>query len=281
MGALSAAERAGSEDTRSDTVTPLNAPKKLFNGRDLSGWSTWQRVPDRRTEVPGMARDTKGNYLEPIGADHDPLRVFSVQQVDGAPVVRVSGEVFGFLVTDAEYADYHFSIQYKWGDAKYVPRLKARRDSGILFHAFGSPGAWGDTWMESLECQIIEGGTGDFIAVGHVMADVAAELPVGAKYPVFSPGADQRVFRRGAARCETPHELELVHGKWNQVDLYTLGADSVFVINGTVAMRVRNARHESGGAPLTKGRIQLQSEGAEIFFRNALIAPISALPQNL
>src|SRR5581483_9157195 len=43
---------------------------------------------------------------------------------------------------------------------------KAARDSGILLHCVGPDGAAGGQWMESQECQIIEGGCGDFIMVG-------------------------------------------------------------------------------------------------------------------
>jgi hypothetical protein len=32
--------------------------------------------------------------------------------------------------------------------------------------------------------------------------------------------------------------------------------------------------------PLTKGRIQLQSEGAEVFYRNIALRPISKIPDD-
>ena len=40
------------------------------------------------------------------------------------------------------------------------------RDSGILLHCVGPDGAAGGNWMESQECQIIEGGCGDLLMVG-------------------------------------------------------------------------------------------------------------------
>jgi hypothetical protein len=38
--------------------------KPLWNGRDLSGWSTWMPRPDRASEVPGMPRGADGKYVE-------------------------------------------------------------------------------------------------------------------------------------------------------------------------------------------------------------------------
>ena len=45
-------------------------------------------------------------------------------------------------------------------------------------------------------------------------------------------------------------------------------------------MVLTNSRHKVGGAevPLTKGKIQIQSEGAEVFYRNIAVRPITAIP---
>ena len=48
-------------------------------------------------------------------------------------------------------------------------------------------------------------------------------------------------------------------------------------------MRLSNSRHLFGGEelPLTKGKIQLQSEGAEVFYRDIKIEPIEEIPADL
>src|SRR5207245_2461814 len=56
--------------------------------------------------------------------------------------------------------------EWAWGEKTWPPRENNARDSGILLHCVGEDGVKGGPWMESIECQIIEGGTGDIILVG-------------------------------------------------------------------------------------------------------------------
>jgi hypothetical protein len=44
-------------------------------------------------------------------------------------------------------------------------REKKAKDNGILLHAYGPHGAYSDTWMASIEAQIIEGGVGDILVL--------------------------------------------------------------------------------------------------------------------
>src|SRR5262245_27783495 len=71
----------------------------LFNGADLRGWETFLGKPHRSVDVPGARRNDAGEYLGPIGVDIDPRGVFSVVKVDGAPAIRISGEIYGALTT--------------------------------------------------------------------------------------------------------------------------------------------------------------------------------------
>ena len=47
------------------------------------------------------------------------------------------------------------------GQETCSPRVNNARDSGILLHSTGEDGAFSGIWMHSIECQLIEGGTGD------------------------------------------------------------------------------------------------------------------------
>ena len=130
------------EEGDSDAMSePENTWQTLFNGEDLSGWYTWQRQPEPNSEVPGMARDGEGNYIDPIGKNSDPLNVFTVVKEEGEPAIRISGEVFGILVTENEYENFHLKLEFKWGDEKFPPRVDKKMDSGILYHSIGLEGA--------------------------------------------------------------------------------------------------------------------------------------------
>lgn len=253
----------------------------LFNGEDLTGWYTYQRTPEPTSEVPEIPRDEEGNYLEPIGLDRDPLNVFTVVEEEGEPAIRISGETFGILVTEEEYEDYHLQLEFKWGEEKYPPRETLLRDSGILYHSVGEEGAWGGVWMKSLECQVQETDCGDFIAVDTTMADVPAELVDGDYY--YAEDAERLTFDVDRAYCNHNGDYEKPNGEWNTIEVYTVDGNSIHVVNGNVNMRVYNARHIVDGetVPLEKGKIQIQSEGAEIFYRNIRIRPVSEIPEEL
>ena len=91
----------------------------LWNGKNLDGWTTWMQQPSPTSEVPDLKRDATGKYLEPIGSGRDPLKVFTVvNDVDGKPAIRISGEVFGELRTKGSYKDYHLKLQFKWGSTQ-------------------------------------------------------------------------------------------------------------------------------------------------------------------
>lgn len=51
-------------------------------------------------------------------------------------------------------------------------------------------------------------------------------------------------------------------------------------VNGVVNMVLYRSRQVEDGAliPLTRGKIQFQSEGAEVFYRNIEIRPIARIP---
>jgi hypothetical protein len=71
-------------------------------------------------------------------------------------------------------------------------------------------------------------------------------------------------------------------GEWNTLDLYVFANHAVHVVNGVPVMEVwgicDKASDTAPCEPLTHGAIQLQSEGAETFFRNITIEQINSLP---
>src|SRR5262249_54032313 len=150
-------------------------------------------------------------------------------------------------------------------------------DSGLLYHCTGQQGGRDGKgpWMESLECQIQEHDCGDFWSVGgRVYVDVegdrkAEKGPItyrkgGTKFT----GVNSRIIR------DVDHEKKV--GEWNTIELLTVGQTSVHIINGKVNLVLTGARHKAGDkeVPLTRGKIQLQSEGAEVFYRNISIKPL-------
>jgi hypothetical protein len=274
-GGVHAAGRGAASGQDAGPWTPL------FNGRDLAGWETFLGLPHRLVEVPGQPKNAQGDYLNPIGVDNDPAGVFSVVRAEGQPAIRISGQIYGALTTRAAYDNYHLRFEFKWGEKRWPPRTEAVRDSGCCYHAVGPHGASYGFWMQSCEFQIQEGDCGDFYSLAGVIVDAEAD-PVKAGDP-----KTELTYRKGAAKV-VGHTRRIVkdpgnekpHGQWNTLDLYCLGQTSVHVVNGTPNMVLSGLRRRVDGreVPLDRGRIQLQSEAAEVFYRNLAIRSIREIP---
>lgn len=259
----------------------------LWNGKNLDDWTTWMRQPEPTSEVPGLKRDPGGKYLEPIGANRDPLKVFTVvNNVDGRPAIRISGEVFGELRSKRSLKDYHLRFQFKWGEKKWAPRERPEipRDSGLLYHVHAEPGAEGRTWARSTELQIQERDVGDLYAVGSAIA-VRAKARPGTKPTLYDydPSGEWTYFSQSQGapgRCIKQPDNEKPSGEWNTVELVAFGQDAIHIVNGKVVMRLYGTLSITTDLPrlVTSGPIILQSEGAEVFYRDIEFRPIKAIP---
>jgi hypothetical protein len=264
-------------------VRAVDAPKAraLFNGKDFTGWETWLAIPPPTSEVPGMEKDAKGNYTKPLGLNNDPLGVFKVELIDGQPTIHASGEGHGTLTTLAPYSNYHLRMQFKWGQRRLGPANRPR-NGGVLYHAYGQHGDNGGRWMNTHQYQVEEGGCADYVGVGPVVAEAPAKtLPDKRRvYDVAGGGAEFHGNVRELAKCTRGAGEEAAAGDWNTLDLYCVGTDIVQVLNGKVAVRLTKSRKESG-EPLSEGRIALQIEGAELYFRDIVLTPLAVMPERL
>jgi hypothetical protein len=242
----------------------------LFNGKDLSNFTTWETKHGKQ----------------------DPDRVFSVvDQIDGAPAIRISGQHWGGIVTKEQYANYRLVTEFRWGIATWKPREARARDSGILLHCQGEEGnaakAFNSPWMRSVEFQIIEGGTGDVILVNGFDRDKPDAIAPKMKTKVttgtqrwnpngtpveYSKGRIDWLRRdpewkdvlgfRGKADAEKPT------GQWNHLEAIVDGGNITYFVNGEKVM-------EGWEGSFHHGRLLFQSEGAEIFFRKIELHPLN------
>jgi hypothetical protein len=260
----------------------------LWNGKTLDGWTTWMQKPQSSSNVPGLARDADGKYTEPIGSGRDPLHVFTVAtDVDGRPAIHISGEVFGELRSVRSFSNYHLRLQFKWGQRQWPPRDKpgTPRDSGLLYHVHAPPGQGGRTWARSIELQIQEHDVGDLYAVGSVIA-VRATARKGTQPTLYDydPAAGEWTFFSQAqgsqGRCIKQPDNEKPSGEWNTVELIAFGEEAIHIVNGKVVMRLHGPMRidTEVPTPVTSGPIILQSEGAEVYYRDIEFRPITAIP---
>jgi Domain of Unknown Function (DUF1080) len=236
-----------------------NSRLPLFNGTDLTGLYGW-------------LKDT--HYK-------DPKRVFSVHN----GMIRISGEVDGYLATRHSYRDYHLVVEYKWGEKTYG--AKTVRNSGVLLHATGSDGNH-SPWMASIECQVAQGCVGDLIVI-RGKDDNGREIPVtltsdtilerdgrtrwrkGGKPVTYSgkqfwwskhdPDFEEIIDTRGKNDVESPLD------EWTKVECICR-ADRI-----TVAVNEETVNECYKVFP-SSGKILLESEGFEILFRKFELQPL-------
>jgi len=249
----------------------------LFNGKDLTGWDTYI----------GPDLDDKGKPLNgtPIGLNNDPRHVFTIVKDNGENVIRISGENWGGISTKKEYENYHLQLKFKWGALSWGQKKGQKKDSGLLYHCVGKHGADYGAWMRSQEFQVEEGNSGDYWGVAGGFADVPV-IKKSEKDYVYSPQGVLTTFKEGGAQgrhCIKGSDSENPAGQWNTLDLYCHGDTSIHVINGKVMMVLYHSKQADNGLdlPLTKGKIQIQSEGAELFYKGIKIQPIAKLPTAL
>ena len=260
------ASRLATADETQETDAAIRPTQviELFNGRDLTGFTTW-------------LRDTK---------HEDPRGVFSV--ADG--MIRISGDGFGGLITEKAYRDYHLVVEFKWGKRTWEPRKDRTMDSGVLVHCVGPPGnAGGGAWMASIECQVIEGGVGDFIVIGGQYTD-GSSVPVSLTCEttkdrdgenVWKKNAKRQVFRGGRINWfgrdpdwkdvlgfRGKRDVESPAGEWTRLEVFCDGPSIRNYVNGV-------AVNEGTDAFPAAGRILLQCECAEIFFRKIELRPLA------
>ena len=275
LATSNASAAAKGEAGESTPITPTK-PIVLFNGKDLTNFYT--HIVDHKYK--------------------DPNRVFTVvEAIDGAPAIRVSGENLGGFITKENYANYHLVAEYRWGDLTWGGRVKSALDSGILVHARGPDGNsradFNGPWMNSIEYQLIEGATGDFIRVrGHAKNGTPQPGPsftvtvktVRKGQLNYDPQGvptlyvDGGTSGRPCASYKDPdwngklgyrgaNDVEKPVGQWNKSEIICKGDSVICMLNGQIV----NAATKSN---FTSGKLLFQSEGAEVFFRRIELHPV-------
>jgi hypothetical protein len=212
--------------------------------------------------------------------------------------LHVTGKGWGYLRTNREYRDYHLVMDYQWGERTFGSRADRARDCGVLVHAYGKDGAFFDIFLSSFQAQLIEGGSGDLIALAArdeskkpapttmtalVKSDRDGE-------PVWNPEGTPTTFPaenkvagkvnwkdrdpdwkdvkgyRGAKDIENPP------GEWNRLEVICRDDIIRILINGVL---VNEGTDVSPG----RGYVCLQSEAAEMYIRRWELWPLDTFKE--
>jgi hypothetical protein len=166
---------------------------RLFNGKDLSGWSHFLVDP----KVP--ATD-----------------VWSVR--DGVLVCK--GEPLGYLYTNAEYTSFKLVVEWRWAPGA-AARLGKAPNSGVLLRVNGEPKPKGVP--RTYEAQLHAGDAGDLYGFWGMPIEGAAERRREAK------GHELLGDMIGIKKIEAAEKPE---GEWNVYEITLDGPSIVVFVNG-------------------------------------------------
>jgi hypothetical protein len=223
----------------------------LFNGHNFDGWYT---------------------FLPSTGKNKDPKGVFKVEKgmihVFDIPVTNEKQE-FGYLATNQELSHCRIRAEFKFGEKRFVPRQEDKRDSGLLYYFVGPD----KVWPRSLECQIQETDVGDLWILDSPSITTKIETP---DYPVYSTGP---LLTKNKGRIIKSGDFE-ERGNWNTVEVILDGDKITHLVNGRTVMKAWDLKQPDPNdatkmIPLDRGRVMLQAEGAEIWFRNVRMKPLN------
>ncbi len=237
---------------------PLTGAQDLFNGTDLSGWTT---------------------VIDKLPVGEDPKRYVQVNEgtihmykdvADGETVP------FGYIRTNKEYSSFQMTLEYRWLDRRFPPRADALRDAGLLYHLNGTDKVWPDC----IECQIQEGDTGDLVLLKskafttlHPKPDDAAQ-GLGTAGLLYENGGTPQFLGPGGYIGRFA-EFDKLEG-WNHVEIIVhANRYAEHVVNGKTVARISDIR-TSKDSPLKAGYVGIQLEGAELQYRNITLKELSA-----
>lgn len=162
-------------------------------------------------------------------------QVWSVR--DGVLVCK--GQPIGYIRTVDDFENYVLKL-----DWRFNPITGQAGNSGVLLRMIGP-----DTvWPKSVEAQLHSGNAGDFWNIGDFIMTTD---------PARTNGRNTR----------KTHGNENAVGAWNEYEIIVDGDTVVLMVNGEELNRAT-------GVEVIPGKICLQSEGAEIHFRDIRLAPI-------
>jgi hypothetical protein len=249
-----------------EPITPRETIQ-LFNGVNFNGLYTW---------LKGTKRG-------------DPTRVFRI--TNGMIWTTPS---LGYLATEREYQNYDLRVEFKWGERTSSWREGKARDSGIFLHATGPDGNSHDgdgAFMAGIECNLFQGATGDILLIRGNDAKGKLIAPRITAFVSEDKDAEGWPWCRSSGRSETierwgrlnwlnkspawkdeldfrgPHDVERPYGEWNEVKCICDGKTIRIELNGQLVNMAWYAWPETG-------KILLQCEGSEIFFRKFELRPL-------
>jgi hypothetical protein len=236
---------------------PDEAWTPLFNGKNLDGWTA------AYASKPLDGRPASALFT----VENDMIHAYATE-------VGGTDQPFAVIETNSEYQDYRISLEYKWGDKKFGPRRELLRDAGLLYHKHAEKPF---DWPPSVESQIQEGDAGDLWAISTKASSTI--LPETSRYSAPADGGVPVTVGEFGGFARIRHGALNELPEWNTLEVIVRGDTATHIVNGFINMRVTGLKRwdpaKAAWVRLDRGKIALQAESAEIYYRNIRIRPLT------
>jgi hypothetical protein len=203
--------------------------------------------------------------FEDKARDYSAAELNGIFQIEGGDIHvyrdwKHAAAPFATLVSADEYENCVIELEYRWGNRKFAPRANQKRDAGLLFFV-RKPG---QVWPPCVECQIQETDSGDLWSIYSMVSirlDAAKTYDPKGELQTIGKTQDFTGINRLAA--------EELSG-WNSIRVELRDGAAKYFLNDKLVNAFEQA-FEKDGSPLTRGRIAIQAEGAELTYRNVRV----------
>ena len=208
------------------------------HGNDV--WFRNIKIRDLTAAMPGETRLFNGKDLTGWTAFlQDDGKMEDVWRVEDG-ILICKGNPIGYIRTQADFTNYVLKLEWRFN-----PATRQAGNSGVLLRVIGED----KVWPRSVEAQLQSGNAGDFWNIDKFPMKVVEERT------------------QGRNTKKTHFAEKPIIGQWNEYEIIVNGGDVTLNVNDETLNRAWEVME-------TPGKIALQSEGAEIHFRNIRLVPI-------
>lgn len=218
---------------------------KLFNGKNLDGW--YLKIKS------GDAELAKKVYA----IDHSTVHVFK----DFPKKYELNtgkNATHGLFYTNKKYRNFIFRFEYKWGTGIANNFNQFQYDAGCYYHVVDDK-----IWPKGIEYQVRYDHTKNINHTGDFWANqIQWYSKDSLTFTLPSEGGKPMPLKNGEHRAAKDAKFNALNRKWNKCEIIVMGDKyAIHKLNGKIVNMATNL-------PYSEGVIGLQSETAEIYYRN-------------
>ena len=224
----------------------------LFNGENLDGWYTKIKSGDAALANKVFA------------VEEGMVHVFNDEFPDKYEL-KGNNDTHGLFYTNKEYSRFIFRFDYKWGKKVANNYHQFQYDAGCYYHVVNDR-----IWPIGIEYQVRyndstnENHTGDFW-IGSLSKKMEWSSDGDKHFLPMDQGGKVLEYKTGERRALKDAPFNGLNDEWNECEVIVMGDKyAIHKLNGKVVNIGVNLGIE-------KGKIGLQSETGEIFYKNIRI----------